>query len=99
MVFNKIINDILFVPSWKKHKKYAAIFKDPNTDEIENVHFGDSRYEHYKDKIGFYSNLDHNDEKRRDAFRKRAEKQKNKDGSFSIENINTPAYFSYNYLW
>ena len=29
------------------------------------VHFGDERYEQFKDKLGEYSHLDHNDPKRK----------------------------------
>ena len=37
--------------------------------------------------------------KERDAYRARASKQKKKDGTFAIDDKNSAAYFSYNYLW
>ena len=33
--------------------------------KIGVIHFGDNRYQQYKDKIGIYSHLDHNDKERR----------------------------------
>jgi hypothetical protein len=41
----------------KKDKKYKAVFKD------KIIHFGDKRYEHYKDRtpIKAFSNKDHGD--------------------------------------
>ena len=53
--------------STRKNKKYMV--------EIEGkkIHFGDNRYEQYKDrtKLGLYSNLNHNDPKRRQNYFKR----------------------------
>ena len=51
-------------PSKRKNKKYSVyIHKD---GKVKLIHFGDSRYEQYFDKIGHYTHLNHNDEKRRD---------------------------------
>ena len=47
-----------------KFKKYAVyVLKD---GKRRLIHFGDARYQQYKDKIGLYSHLDHNDKKRRE---------------------------------
>ena len=54
------------------------------------VHFGDNRYNQFRDKIGLYSDLDHNDEKRRDLYYKRHGRTAKKD---------TAKYFSHKYLW
>lgn len=53
-----------FSLSSRRHKKYSVITPNGNT-----VHFGDKRYEHYKDStgIGAYSHMDHNDTTRRDS--------------------------------
>jgi len=65
----------------------------------KTIHFGDTRYEHFKDKTGIWSALDHNDEKRRRNYRARASKIKNKKGELVFKNPMSPAYHSYNILW
>ena len=42
-----------------KNKKYSVYVKGGKL-----IHFGDKRYGQYKDKIGLYSHLDHNDGKK-----------------------------------
>jgi hypothetical protein len=76
-----------------KNYKYTAIIKD------KKVNFGDKRYEHYHDKIGLYSHLDHNDKKRRASYRKRHSAILTKDGKKAISIKYSPAWFSYKYLW
>lgn len=68
----------------KKYKKYAAKVND------RFVHFGDKRYQHYRDKMGYYKNLDHNDKKRRDRYYSRHNKDYGKG---------TADYFSKHVLW
>ena len=64
------------------------------------VQFGDKRYEQYKDTLkGWYSNLDHNDKKRRAVYRKRHEAIKTKDGTPAYKVRYSPAYMSYHFLW
>lgn len=73
--------------SSRKNKKYMAVFPNGNT-----VHFGDSRYEQYKDvtNLKLYSNLDHNDIKRKKAYYSR----------FGDDAIRYSAkWFSHKYLW
>lgn len=81
----------------RKNKKYTAWLVSRMNDGgdvmlTRPVHFGDRRYEHYFDKFGFFSELNHNDKKRRENYRKR---HKNTD----IDNPASPAFWSYNYLW
>jgi len=76
---------IPFFVSKMKNKKYYAIF-----DGVP-IHFGDKRYGHYKDKIGVYSNLDHNDDERRRNFRNRFAERRFVVGS--------PSWFSDKVLW
>jgi len=86
-MFQKKINEYIVKVSSRKNKKYD-VFKD----DKYITSFGDKRYQHYQDKIGYYKNLDHNDMKRRDNYRSR---HKN-------DYINNPlyaGYWSYNYLW
>lgn len=72
------------VKSTRKNKKYMI-----KTNK-GIVHFGDNRYNQFKDKIGLYSQLDHNDEKRRDLYYKRHGRTAKKDSA---------KYFSHKYLW
>lgn len=85
----------IFRPSQKKNKKYDVLFKD------RWIAFGDSRYQHYRDRtgLGLYSHLDHNDKKRRERYKKRHEKILLKNGKPAVMDMNSPAYWSYFYLW
>lgn len=78
------------------NKKYSVI-----TPKGKKIHFGDTRYEHYKDTTGLklYSNLDHLDEKRRSAYRKRHSKILTKSGTPAYLDKEQPSYYAYNYLW
>ena len=68
-------------------KKYCAIFNNPQ----KKVCFGDIRYQHYKDKIGLYKHLDHNDANRRRLYRIRHRGEQN--------HKYTPGWFAWKYLW
>lgn len=72
-----------FQKSTRKNKKYMV--------RVNNklLHFGDNRYQQYKDKIGLYSMLDHGDPKRKKAYYARH----GKAVTYS------PKWFSHNYLW
>lgn len=73
-------------PSTRKHKKYDVFDKEGK----KVLSFGDKRYQQYKDKIGYYKELDHNDKKRKELYYKRH----NKDyGKYS------PDWFSKKFLW
>ena len=84
-----------FSISTRKNKKYSVI-----TPSGRVVHFGDKRYQHFKDKaLGVYSNLDHNDKVRRRSYRRRARGIKNKNGKAVFLDKESPAYYSYRFLW
>ena len=70
---------------------YDAILKNKKTGELRRIPFGAKGYEQFKDQLGHYSSLDHNDEKRRDNWIKRH--KRNLDYKFSS------AWFSKNILW
>ena len=74
-------------PSNTQYKKYDVY----SSDDKKLFSFGDTRYQQFKDKLGYYSSKDHNDEKRRDSYRKR----------HAGDNLNSlsPGYMSYYYLW
>jgi len=80
------MKDYTFVKSKKKNKKYDAFSKDG--EYITS--FGDKRYAQYRDKIGEYSHLNHNNKKRKDNYYSRFGKDAKKD---------TAKYFSHKFLW
>tara|TARA_R110002124_G_scaffold71913_1_gene192352 strand:+ start:2141 stop:2404 length:264 start_codon:yes stop_codon:yes gene_type:complete len=82
-----------FIISKVKNKKYSIRYKG------KLVSFGDKRYQHFRDKIGKYSNLNHNDAVRRTAYLKRAKGIKNKNGELTWKIKGTPNYYSVKMLW
>lgn len=85
-----------FRKSNRKNKKYSV-----TTPSGKTLHFGDSRYEHYKDStgLGLYSNLDHKDKQRQQRYLARAKGIKNKDGKLTSGDPESPNYYSIKYLW
>ena len=85
-----------FKKSTRKYKKYMA-----KTPSGKWVHFGDTRYQHYKDVtgLGLYSNLDHKDPKRRVAYRKRHGAIKLKSGKLAVLDPETSSYYAFRFLW
>jgi hypothetical protein len=73
-------------PSTRKNKKYDAF----NKEGKKIASFGDKRYQHYFDKIGYYSDLNHLDKERKRLYYARHGKEAKKG---------TPKYFSHNILW
>lgn len=86
-MFSKVINGYTIKISTRKNKKYD-VYK--NGKFITS--FGDTRYEHFHDKIGYYSKLNHNDKMRRDNYKKRHQHD-------NINNPNFAGFWSYHYLW
>ena len=74
-----------FKVSSRKGKKY-----DVYKNNKYLVSFGSKKNFHYYDKIGFYKNLNHLDNKRRDNYYKRFGRDAKPD---------TAKYFSHMYLW
>tara|TARA_R110002153_G_scaffold185499_1_gene338589 strand:- start:624 stop:881 length:258 start_codon:yes stop_codon:yes gene_type:complete len=72
-----------------KNKKYSVYVKN-GKGGIKLINFGDSRYGQFKDKLGHYKNLDHNDEKRKKNYYSRHGKATSKD---------TAKYWSHKILW
>ena len=75
-------------PSTRKGKKY-----DVYKDNKYIVSFGASGMQHYKDLLGHYKNLDHNDIKRKNAFNSRFKRLIDKHDK------NSGIYWSSKYLW
>jgi len=67
----KIYNHkFLITPSKRKNKKYDVYeLVDDEYDYL--LSFGDNRYSHYEDKLGYYKNLNHLDEDRLMRYYKR----------------------------
>lgn len=84
------------VKSTRKNKKYMAILAD-NT----RVHFGDSRYEQYKDStpLKLYAHLDHGNKKRRELYFARHSGTRSKADAMQLTTKYTPKYFSHRFLW
>lgn len=84
-----------FRKSTRKNKKYDAYYNG------KWIPFGDPNSEQYKDStgLGLYSHMDHNDPKRREAYRKRASGIKNAKGELTYKDKNSPNYYSFNFLW
>ena len=74
----------------KKNKKYSVFEKVGKNEYKYLLSFGDSRYEHYKDKLGKYSSSDHNDLKKKDNYYKR---------HGTTDDVHSALYFSNKYLW
>ena len=72
-----------------KNKKYSVYVKS-STGGKKLIHFGDKRYEQYKDKLGHYSSKDHKDTKRRKAYYDRHGPATDK---------NTTKYWGHKVLW
>lgn len=60
------VKDILIAQDGKH--KYVAILENKYRGTTKKVPFGSIAYEQYHDKLGHYSNLDHNDPERRRRF-------------------------------
>lgn len=81
-------------------KKYTAVMKDGRL-----VHFGDRRYQHYKDSVpkrmggGLWSHKDHNNRDRRDNYRKRHAGMRTASNRPAYRVKYSPSWFSYYYLW
>ena len=81
--------------STQKNKKYMVLVND------KWIHFGDSRYEQYRDStpLKLYSYLDHKDKQRRRNYLLRAKGIKNKFDALTYLDKNSPNYWSIKYLW
>lgn len=75
-------------PSSAKNKKYSVyVMKD---GKRRLIHFGDNRYQQYRDVLGHYSDLDHLDKDRRKRYYSRHGPETDKS---------SPRYWSHKILW
>ena len=84
-----------FKPSTRKNKKYMVKYKG------QWIHFGDTRYEHYRDKtpLKLYSYLDHDDHIRQLNYINRAMGIRDKNGFLTYNNPKSANYYALRYLW
>lgn len=75
-------------PSRAKNKKYSVYVEGPKGPRL--IHFGDSRYEQFKDTLGHYARLDHGDKERRRRYYARHGRTRDK---------NTALYWANRVLW
>lgn len=89
-MYQKIIDGKKYtiIPSTRKKNKKYDVFLDGKYI----VSFGDTRYQHYRDRFGHYKNLDHNDKKRRDRYRARHMND-------IIDNPNFAGFWAWHFLW
>ena len=83
--------------SERKHKKYKILVNG------KWVHFGDTRYEHFKTSPKIPAELhiypEHNDPVRRWRYLKRAIKIVDKNGALTYLDKNSPNYWAVHLLW
>jgi hypothetical protein len=86
--------------STRKFKKYMVLVKG-KSGRPKTIHFGDTRYQHFKDTtpLALYKNLNHFDTKRRERYLKRAKGIKNKAGELTYKDRNSSNYYSVRFLW
>jgi len=77
-------------PSTNPDKKYDVFL-----DDKKLLSFGDRNYQQYKDKLGYYSKLNHLDPKRKKLYRFRHQFDK----GVVQNNPNYPGFFSWHLLW
>ena len=87
-------------------KKYTAYIKNNKTKKQRKLHFGDRRYQQYKDrtKLKLYKNKNHNTLKRMRNYYSRHSGTKNRkiaiDNEIKKSNgLYTPKILSHKYLW
>ena len=83
------------VKSTRKYKKYMIKTKKGI------VHFGDNRYQHFKDTspLKLYSNLNHNDPKRKKNYLSRHHKTTSKTEALKNTPKTSAKYWATKFLW
>ena len=94
------------IVSNSKYKKYTAFVYNPVIKKTRKIHFGDNRYEQYKDStnIGKYTNKDHKDKKRRRLYFLRHSGVETKTEALKKEKLKSNGkinakILSHKYLW
>ena len=97
---------VKFEKSKRKHKKYTAYIKNRKTKKIRKLHFGDNRYQQYKDRtpLKIYKKQNHGSQKRMRNYFSRHSGLKNRTKAIKHEKrkskgLYTPKLLSHIYLW
>lgn len=97
---------IRFERSKRPHKKYTAYIQNRKTKKIRRLHFGDNRYQQYKDRtpLRLYRSLNHGSRKRMRNYFNRHSGIANREEAIAHEkrksnNLYTPKLLSHIYLW
>jgi hypothetical protein len=97
---------VKFQKSNIKNKKYKALIKDKTTGKIRTIHFGDKRYEQYKDStpLKIYSRKNHGDRQRQFNYFRRHSGVGNRKEAIMKEKRKSlgkynPKILSHIYLW
>ena len=87
-------------------KKYTAFVKNKKTKKVRKIHFGDRRYQQYKDrtKLGLYKYKNHGTRKRMQNYFSRHSGTKKRGNAIKKEKrksrgFYTPKILSHKYLW
>ena len=87
-------------------KKYTAYIKNKKTKKLRLLHFGDKRYQQYKDRtpLKLYKNKNHGTRKRMQNYYSRHSGIKNRNKAIKHEKKKnkgyyTPKILSHIYLW
>lgn len=87
-------------------KKYTAYIKHKHTDKTRKLHFGDKRYQQYKDRtpLKLYKKQNHGTRKRMQNYFSRHSGTKNRTKAIKKEKnksngLYTPKLLSHIYLW
>ena len=87
-------------------KKYTAYVKNKKTKKIRKIHFGDQRYQQYKDRttLKLYKNKNHGTRKRLHNYYSRHSGTKNRKNAIKKEKRKSKGLYnakilSHEYLW
>jgi len=87
-------------------KKYTAFVKNKKIKKIKKIHFGDRRYQQYKDRtpLQLYKNKNHGTRKRMQNFYSRHSGTKNRKKAIKQEKSKSKRLYnakilSHEYLW
>ena len=86
-----------YMKSPRKDKKLMVIINRDGKRKV--IHFGNPKYQQYKDKTGYWKKLDHGDEKRRQNYFSRAKGIKNKKGELTWKDPLSANYHAIRVLW
>lgn len=82
-----------YMKSTRKDKKLMTIVNG------KKIHFGNPKYQHFRDDTKIWKKLDHYDQSRRERYLKRAKGIKNKKGEFTSNDPESPNYHAIRILW